>query len=408
MKNNRLWVNIALLGLCTIGLLGLLLRSKFLFPLPFLNYNRLLEAHFRFTFSGWVTLALLLLMVRELLPESTHKKKYQRLLAAISIGSWILLFAFAWEGNNALSITASLLFILLTYIFSYVLIKDLLKAGLSPCVRWLAISALICLVLSSFGFFMIDYIYFTHSFGAFAYRDSLFTYLHFQYNGFFSLSIMSLLFHELSGTLPDTAQKSINYFTGVLLISVIPSLFLSYLWEDPNAVIRGIATAGSIIVLAAFLLFIKTLLLIRAARGTQRTKPVIRFLISISMLSFALKLVLQCFTIFPAIGNAIFGNRPIIMGFLHLVFLGFVSLFILAFFARKQLLEVNAKPASTGLWLFASGVLLNEVFLIGQGLTTMFAHWSTLFPWLLWGVSIILFAGAALIALSIFPRRFSA
>lgn len=398
MKHNRLWVNVSILGLCTICLLGLLLRSKIVFAIPFLNYNHLVEAHFRFTFSGWVTLALLLLMVRELLPESQDKRKYNRLFATIAIASWMLLIVFLWKGYNVVSIIALLFFILLTYIFSYVFAKDILKTKLSPGVRWLAISALICLVLSSFGFFVISYIYFSNSFDAFLYRDSLFTYLHFQYNGFFSLSIMALFFNEISGIMPDAAKKRMNQFVVVLLISVIPSLFLSYLWQDPNTLFRIVAVAGSIFVLAACLLFVRTLLLLEAAFGTER--PVIRFLIAISLFSFALKLFLQGFTIFPVIGNAIFGNRPVIMGFLHLVFLGFVSLFILAFFTKKRLFDPNKRSTGAGLLVFAIGVVLNEVFLISQGFTTIFAHGSIWFPWLLWGVSIWLFAGSVLIAVA--------
>lgn len=355
-------------------------------------------------------------MVRELLPGSERSREYHMLFACISVTSWILLIVFLWKGYNTVSIIVSSFFVLLTYIFSYVFVTDIVKARLSPGVRWLAASSMFCLVISSFGLFIIDYIYFNHSFEAFLYRDSLFTYLHFQYNGFFSLSIMALLFNYIESSIPDRAKRSMNRFIVVLLISLIPSLFLSYLWQDPNTLFRIIAVAGSIFVLAAFLLFVKTTLLIKSAFITE--KPVIRFLMFISMGSFALKLFLQCFTIFPVIGNAIFGNRPIIMGFLHLVFLGFVSLFILAFFTKKGWLDYSKKVTKAGLIVFATGVLLNEIFLISQGLMTMIGPGSILFPWFLWGVAIWLFAGAFLIALAraqstsiqstsfIFPRQF--
>jgi hypothetical protein len=396
--SGRFWVNVSILGLCTIGLLGLLLRSKIVFSIPFINYNHFVEAHSRFTFSGWVTLALMLLMVSELLPESGNKKKYIILFAGIAITSWAMMIAFLWKGYNVLSIIVSLFFILLTYIYAYVFVKDILKAKLSPGVRWLAVSSMICLVISSFGLFIIDYIYFSHSFEAFLYRDSLFTYLHFQYNGFFSLSIMALLFNNIKSIIPVPAKRSMNNFIAVLLISLIPSLFLSYLWQDPNSLFRIIAIAGSIFVLAACLLFVRTSLLLKSAFNTE--KPVIRLLILISMLSFALKLFLQCFTIFPVIGNAIFGNRPFIMGFLHLVFLGFVSLFILAFYTKRGLLDISKRFTKAGLIVFATGVLLNEIFLISQGLMAMFARGGVWFPWLLWGVSIWLFAGSVLIAIA--------
>ena len=48
---------------CIVALLGLTLRSKILFSIPFLDYNRLLDAHFHFAFGGWVTLALTVILI---------------------------------------------------------------------------------------------------------------------------------------------------------------------------------------------------------------------------------------------------------------------------------------------------------------------------------------------------------
>ena len=207
MENSKLWANLSIFALFTIGLLGLLLRSKIVFPIPFINYNHLVEAHFRFTFSGWVTLALLFLMRTELLPPSVKNKKYNILLAGIVIGSWAMLATFLWKGYNTLSISVSLLFILLTYFFSYVFVQDLSRASLPVGVRWLTVSSIICLVLSTFGIYVIDYIFFSNNFQAFLYRDSLFTYLHFQYNGFFTLSILALFFNDLQRNMSDSAKK---------------------------------------------------------------------------------------------------------------------------------------------------------------------------------------------------------
>ncbi len=89
-----------------------------------------------------------------------------------------------------------------------------------------------------------------------------------------------------------------------------------------------------------------------------------------------LKIFLQSFTIFPVIGDAIFGNRPIIMGFLHLVFLGFVTLFILAYFIKKDLLNSKTKWTRIAVIAFAVAVILNEVFLISQGFAAMLINGS--------------------------------
>jgi hypothetical protein len=62
-KQLEKWVGIALVNLSIVALLGVLLRCKQLFPLPFIQYKYLLHAHSHFAFGGWISLALLALMI---------------------------------------------------------------------------------------------------------------------------------------------------------------------------------------------------------------------------------------------------------------------------------------------------------------------------------------------------------
>jgi hypothetical protein len=399
MGNKNKWIDLAILDLCTVGLLGALLRSKIVFALPFINYNHLLEGHSHFTFSGWVTLVLMVLMVYELLPASSNKKpSYQWLFAGIAISSWGMLIAFILQGYGAFSIIFSACFILFTYMFGWVFTRDIIKSKSGATVSLLAISSISCLIISSAGLSVIYYIYFTKSFEAILYRDALFTYLHFQYNGFFSLAIFALLFNHASKNISSKIQKNIHLFSVVFCLSIIPSLFLSYLWRDPNELFHAIAIGGSILLLLSCILFIISARQFLATYHNE--KPIVRFLAYLSMGSFLLKSFLQCFTIFPQIGNAIFGNRPIIMGFLHLVFLGFVSLFILAYFSKTGLLDCTKRITRTALIVFAIAVILNEAILIAQGLATVFMPGSNIFPWMLWATGVCLFTGAILIAVA--------
>jgi hypothetical protein len=113
-----------------------------------------------------------------------------------------------------------------------------------------------------------------------------------------------------------------------------------------------------------------------------------------------LKSFLHVFTILPDIGNAIFGNRPIIMGFLHLVFLGFITPFILGHLTKKGLLDGTKKFTITALILFATGVIINEVLLVSQGLVAIFNPGENIFPWLLWFAGMWLVIAAVLVGVS--------
>ena len=395
-KKNK-WIDLSILSLLVIGLSGVVLRSKIVFELPLINYNHLLEAHAHFTFGGWVTLALLFLMVYELLPGSVSSRRiYQWLLGSILAGAWAMFLTFLFAGYETISVIASVFFILVTYVFAWVFIGDVLKAKLPATVSALAICSVVSLVLSSAGSYILFFVFYTKSLDAILYRDALFTYLHFQYNGFFTLAIISLLFHHIGQRVEAKGHRNMSRFALLLIISIIPSLFLSYLWQSPGPVLRVVAVSGSVLLLGSFCFFVlasKSLYVIY-----REEKPVIRLLIFLSMGSFALKIFLQCFTIFPGIGNEIFGNRPIIMGFLHLVFLGFTSLFVLAYFAKKGYLDISLRSTRTGLLVFALAVLLNETLLMSQGLaTTMLLPGGNVFPWLLWLAGLCLLFGISLV-----------
>jgi len=398
------WIDLSILNLCIVALLGMVLRSKIVFELPFINYNHLLDAHSHFTFGGWVTLILMTLFIYELLPVSLNNRHiYQWLLGGIVICAWGMLTTYLIWGYSSISMIFSLLFILLTYLFGSILIRDLLKSKLPSCVELLAVSSIVCLILSSSGVIIITYIYFTKSFDAIFYRDALFTYLHFQYNGFFTLAIFALLFNLIDKKISVKTKRNIYRFSLALCISIIPSLFLSYLWQDPNRWLRIIAIIGSILTLLSFYLFLISAFSLRFIY--KEDKPVLRFLVFLSMGSFMLKIFLQSLTIFPLIGDAIFGNRPIIMGFLHLVFLGFVTLFVLAYFIKKDLLNIKIKWTGMAAIVFAVAVILNEVFLISQGFAAMFINGSSIFPWLLWSTGVLLFIGSVLIAIARIKTR---
>jgi hypothetical protein len=399
MAHKNRWVDLALLGICTVAVTGLVLRTKIIFSIPFINYNNLLEGHSHFAFGGWVTLAIASLMVAELLPAGVSKKPvYTWLLGGMAASSWCTLAAFIGQGYGMLSIAVSAVFTGLTYIFAFVFVRHIIKYKPAAAVLLLAVSGLICLVLSSGGQIVIAYIFFSKTFNAILYRDALFTYLHFNYNGFFSLAILALIFNKKGAVISQGAIKNVYRFCVVLCCSIIPSLFLSYLWQNPNQWYRVMAVAGSFLLLLSLVLLIacgRTLRVMLSGAGF-----VTKLLMFLCLSSFMLKLLLQSFTIAPGIGNAIFGNRPVIMGFLHLVFLGFISPYILAGFTINGLLNASLKITRVALIVFAAGVICNEGLLVSQGLTTMLMHNGNVFSWLLWVAGILLFTATVLIAVA--------
>src|SRR5690606_2636770 len=198
MNSLQKWTRMALVNLAIVALLGFVLRCKMLVYIPFIDFKNTLHAHSHFAFGGWVTLALLALMIYQLLPAMKARKRvYRWLLAGILFNAVGMLVSFPVVGYAFLSILFSTLFILVTYVFTYVFIKDILKSDVSQVVRWLAIAATVYMVLSSVGPFTLAYLLATKSSNVYLYKDAIYTYLHLQYSGFFTLAVFALLFHFL-------------------------------------------------------------------------------------------------------------------------------------------------------------------------------------------------------------------
>jgi hypothetical protein len=397
MKRKIFWIRLALINLAIVALLGLTLRTKIIFSIPFLDYRNVLSAHSHFAFSGWAGLGLMTLMLYYLLPQGYAEKKiYQWLLALVQVCSIGMLFSFPFTGYALFSIIFSTSYIFVTYVFAYVFIRDLIKTKTQKTIKLLATSGSLSLVISSIGPWLLSYIMMTKSADSYLYRDSVYTFLHFQYNGFFTLSVLALTVGFLLKHTAHVPEK-IHRFSIAIVASIIPSLFLSLLWHN-STVFYIIAGIGVLFLLAAIYYFGQYIFSENPAKFFQSNLA--KRFFQLAFLSFGIKMILHLGTIFPRLANEVFGDRPVIIGFLHLVFLGFISFYLLAYFVEERFFSNNGKTISYPLIIFASGIIINELLLGLQGLGILFKTNSYVFNWLLWGASIILFTGASLMAIT--------
>lgn len=393
--NKQKWLTISLINLSIVALLGLTLRSKILFSIPFIDFKNTIHAHSHFAFGGWVTLAIMTLMIYEILPRTdSNKKIYQWILAGITLNAFGMLFSFLWQGYGLESILFSTLFIFTTYAFAWVFIKHIRKSAAGRTVKLLSIASLVYLVLSSIGPYTLAFMMASKSGNVILYKDAVYTYLHLQYNGFFTLAVFALLFNRIENLLTANGLKNMSKFAVVLTISIIPSLFLCYLWHYPNNIIRIIAVAGSVSMLLAAGYFLLTILTLR--KWKKRISQTTLYVAVLSISSFVLKMALQSLTIFEKIGSEVFNNRPVIIGFLHLVLLCFITLYLLSHFTHAGILK-DDRLSKVAIATFTVSVVINEILLMSQGLGIMLMESSKLFPWMLWVAAIGLVTGSLLL-----------
>lgn len=397
MINHRrsFWLTLALINLCIVAFLGFILRSKILFSLPFIDYRSVLSAHSHFAFAGWAGLLLITLFIYDILPEPFSQKKiYQWVLTGIETSSLGMALLFPFLGYSLITIFFSTLYVVAVVVFVPVFIKDLLKVVTNRNIKLLSISALSFLIISFSGTLGLLYIIITRSGGSLLYMDSIYTFLHFQYNGFFTLSIFTLFINYISRK-NIILNKNENRFSVFLCLSILPALFLSLLWHNYRLFYFLAAIGCLLILMTLFYLF---LLLKKIPYSKLFSSRIARTFLFFSVFSFVLKMLLQVGTIFPQLGNAVYGDRPVIIGFLHLVFLGFLSFFLLSVLTENGHFNRQNKIIAFPLIVFSTGIFAQEIVLMVQGLGILFQTNNSFYNWLLWGASIILFTGAVLIA----------
>src|SRR5690625_5372716 len=72
--------------------------------------------------------------------------------------------------------------------------------------------------------------------------------------------------------------------------------------------------------------------------------------------------------IYPPLADIVYDTRSVVIGFLHLTFLGFISIFIFAQFGLVKIFDFSKKGLLFGISLFIIGFFFNEITLFASGL----------------------------------------
>lgn len=372
----RRWVVYASINLFIVSVLGVALRYKASFAFPVLDYKYLLNAHSHFAFSGWITTALFAALLYILTASGvTLSPAYRYQFWLNQLSSFGMLVSFTCQGYGTVSIIFSSLSVLFSYWFSVRYLYDSRKASWPPLVRRCVQLALLFLVLSSTGPYLLAYSMSHHIGSMSSYYNAIYLYLHFQYNGWFSFGVIALFFWSVNRYGPPVREWPVRpageslgrAFVWLMGIACIPAYCLSLLWTDPPEWVWVISTVA--VLLQAAALIVLLVFLIRTNRQWSGHLPVItRNMWALSLAAFAIKLSLQALSVIPRLGSLAFSHRPVIIAYLHLVVLGFVTFLLLGFFISQGLLAHRTRVVRTGLLLFTGGVILNEFLLLIQSL----------------------------------------
>lgn len=109
------------------------------------------------------------------------------------------------------------------------------------------------------------------------------------------------------------------------------------------------------------------------------------------LIAFVIKLLLQCLSTIPSLSQYAFGFRPVVIGYLHLSFLGIITFFILGY------INNNLALSRTGVYTFVAGVLVTEITLMLQGFEAMGYNILPYATYILFAAAIAMTAGLIII-----------
>jgi len=390
------WLKIALINLLIVATIGVVLRYKILYPLPFVDQKHLLHGHSHFAFAGWITQAIMILLVAYLVNRSGIEmyKRYRWLLYANLFTAYGMLIAFPIEGYGLYSIIFSTASVLVSYAFAVYYWKDLNKQAKDQTIHGWFKAAVFFNAFSSLGVFALTLMMVSNVNHATWYLAAEYFYLHFQYNGWFFFACMGLFTAFISRFVDAT--NAFRKIFKLFVFASVPAYFLSTLWMPLPLWVYILVILSALAQVAGWIWLVR-IIKINWPILKNNFPASAKYILAFSGIALTAKLLLQLGSTFPGLNDLAFGFRPIVIGYLHLVLLGVITLFLLGhMFAEKYFIET--KPAITGVFVFSGAVIVNELLLMVQGVA---AITYTAIPYineLLLGAATLLFTGALLMA----------
>ncbi len=392
----RKWFIVAFFNLLLVALLGMIMRYKLAFPLPAIDQKHTLHSHSHFAFTGWITQTLMVLLVHYMaqIRNEYCLKKYSWLLYSNLVCSYGMLIFFFFQGYSFFSILFSTLSLIVSYTFSIIYWRDLNKVK-DPNIghKWIKASFIFA-AISSLGAYSLAYMMSNQVVNQRLYLAAIYFFLHFQYNGWFFFAGLGLFFSKLKNAGTDNLKRKIFW---LFAVPCIPTFLLSALWIPFPDWVYWILIVCVLAQLAAWVLMLKYLRINRQYLSSMVKTGKTLFILA--GIAFTIKLLLQSGSVHPELSKLSYSFRPIVIGYLHLVLLAVTSVFLLGYISAFRIIETG-KRFKTGVFIFVTGIILNELLLMIQGVASMTYTATPFMNYLLFFAALTMFIGIFIILLS--------
>lgn len=361
-KKGRILYILAFTLFILSALYGLLIRFNFVFPIDSFRYKNFLQSHSHVAFLGWGYIATVGALMHNFLSVVQRKRSIYKITLIIIITSIILmLISFPLMGYKVFSIALLSVFGITSYVLSYQLLKDI--KGNSAAIK-LVRFGIYYYLLSSLATWFLAGVLVTQG-KTELYYNTVYFYLHFLYNGYFVFVLFGLLFKIFENKKVIISKQLQNVFFVYLNIACIPAYALSILWSKVSVIFNVIGFAASILQLISLLFLIK---IVQLVLKQLKWNTISKLLLKFGLITYCLKIVIQVLSSFPYFVEKSLALKPfLIIGYLHLFTLGFMSVFIFLILSELNKIRLNSSISKIGVYTFLVGVLLTEFMLFFQG-----------------------------------------
>jgi hypothetical protein len=362
MTDLKLHIQIAIGYFLIIAAIGLVLRMYQIIDIP-ADYRFVVHTHSHVALLGWIYTALTTLIYLLFLADKPIFKRYKLIFWCTQITIAGMMLSFPFTGYAMFSILFSTLFLLVSYWFTYFFLKNVTAEQKQTHSFKLVRMALFYMIISSFGPWALGGIMTTLGSSSPWYRNAIYFFLHFQYNGWFIVALCGYVFMVLEKNNIVISRKKFQAFFGLLNTGVVLTFFLSILWMKPHPVFYLLAGIGALLQLLAFgSLFLKLNTIWPSLKKACTKK--IQLLLIITAVLLTIKLIAQCMGAIPLVAQIVSSNIDLVISYLHWTFLGVVSLALLGFLNHFKIIYLSKEVYL----LYLTGFLLTEALITYKGM----------------------------------------
>ena len=401
----QLWFKVALFNLVLAGIAGIILRWAFVQEIPWLNYRNLVHGHSHTAMIGWGYLGLLSLLMAEWKDSFSKPRLFTMLFIANEVAILGMYVTFPIFGYKSIPIFFTTVHLLLSYVLAFYFIQGISRGKHGGWAVRFVKSAFLFQILSTLGIWLLPVIISMDGRNSAVYHMAVQFFLHFQFNGWYIFGIIGLFLRFLERKNIDATSPGVGIFHHFLFASCILTYALAITWSQPVQIIFWINSLGVFLQVVALWYFLK--LMRRWGRQVKgQLNRASAHLLLFAGVALVIKILVQTMVIIPAIAIIAYTIKNFVIGFIHLILLGILTLYLLGHATALNWLQEAKTDFRLGWFLLVGGIISTELLLFIQGLSLwMMMGFIPYYDLMLTLLSIALWSGVFMIAISALRRN---